>query len=63
MELGDEFCPGCTFPLKLPDGSNDRSVLDTDGDGTPNYLDTDSDNDGILDATEWLRAGGTACSS
>ena len=25
---------------------------DTDGDGTPNYLDTDSDNDGCPDATE-----------
>jgi hypothetical protein len=26
--------------------------LDTDGDGTPDYLDTDSDNDGIPDAVE-----------
>jgi hypothetical protein len=26
--------------------------LDTDGDGIPNYLDTDSDNDGCPDATE-----------
>ncbi|QXP64059.1 T9SS type A sorting domain-containing protein [Polaribacter sp. HaHaR_3_91] len=26
--------------------------LDTDGDGTPNYLDTDSDNDGCPDALE-----------
>ena len=26
---------------------------DTDADGTPDYLDLDSDNDGIPDATEW----------
>lgn len=25
---------------------------DTDGDGTPDYLDTDSDNDGIADSVE-----------
>jgi large repetitive protein len=31
-------------------------VPDTDGDGKPNYLDLDSDNDGITDITE---AGGT----
>ncbi|MGB2272947.1 MAG: VPS10 domain-containing protein [Flavicella sp.] len=28
------------------------SAIDFDGDGTPNYLDTDSDNDGIDDYTE-----------
>lgn len=28
------------------------SAIDTDGDGTPDFLDTDSDNDGINDTTE-----------
>ncbi len=32
------------------------SIADTDQDGTPDYLDTDSDNDGIFDLVE---AGGT----
>ncbi|WP_298948811.1 T9SS type B sorting domain-containing protein [uncultured Polaribacter sp.] len=27
-------------------------IMDTDGDGVPNYLDLDSDNDGIYDSTE-----------
>lgn len=30
-------------------------MVDTDGDGTPDYLDTDSDDDGILDADEGSR--------
>ena len=35
------------------DGVDDAvNALDTDTDGTPDYLDIDSDNDGILDATE-----------
>ena len=35
------------------DGVDDAvNVLDTDSDGAPDYLDIDSDNDGILDATE-----------
>ncbi|MGB3405585.1 MAG: Ig-like domain-containing protein [Microcoleaceae cyanobacterium] len=33
------------------DGIADKSV-DTDSDGVPNFLDLDSDNDGILDVTE-----------
>jgi VCBS repeat-containing protein len=36
-------------------GINDDGLhvpVDTDGDGTPDYLDTDSDNDGIADAEE-----------
>ncbi len=45
----------------LPDSDGDRlvdlaenapAVLDSDGDGTPDYLDTDSDNDGTSDTTE-----------
>ena len=34
------------------EGADDN--VDTDGDGTPDYLDSDSDDDGIPDATEWL---------
>ena len=36
-------------------GSMTSSLFDTDGDGTPDYLDLDSDNDGIADLVE---AGG-----
>ena len=32
--------------------SIDCSVVDTDNDGTPNYLDLDSDGDGCFDALE-----------
>jgi hypothetical protein len=36
------------------DGGTALPVPDTDGDGTlPNYLDVDSDNDGIIDNIEW----------
>ena len=39
-----------------PDGDTDPSTgtnpVDTDGDGIPDYLDLDSDNDGILDSIE-----------
>ena len=38
------------------DGGTPLPVEDFDSDGNPNYLDVDSDNDGITDATE---AGGT----
>jgi len=38
------------------DVSLSRPLPDTDGDGTPDYLDLDSDGDGIFDLTE---AGGT----
>ena len=52
-----------TFTLNPCDGDNDgipdeiecpnfTNCPDSDGDGTPNYLDTDSDNDGIGDAVE-----------
>jgi hypothetical protein len=34
------------------DGDGDPSNDDSDGDGTPNYLDTDDDNDGIPTLTE-----------
>jgi len=43
----------------IPDADNDtipdatEGTGDADGDGTPNYLDTDSDNDGINDHNEW----------
>ncbi|MGG7437118.1 hypothetical protein ACQ7CU_03475 [Chryseobacterium arthrosphaerae] len=50
-------------------GASVAQVCDYDGDGIPNYLDLDSDNDGCLDATEGdenvtsaqlVNAGGTA---
>ena len=34
-------------------GGTDCDDIDTDGDGTPDYLDTDSDGDGIPDGEEW----------
>jgi hypothetical protein len=34
---------------------------DTDGDGTPDYLDTDSDNDGIPDRTDCNRLVAGPC--
>ncbi len=40
-------------------GSGGAFPTDTDGDGVPNYLDLDSDNDGITDLTE----GGTGTDS
>jgi len=36
----------------MDDSSEPTSVPDTDGDGKPNYLDIDSDNDGIFDVDE-----------
>lgn len=42
----DDNCPAC--------GKTTSSANDVDGDGIPNYLDTDSDNDGILDEDENL---------
>ncbi len=38
-------------------GSAPAPEVDTDGDGVPDYLDLDSDNDGLLDITE----GGSGC--
>jgi fibro-slime domain-containing protein len=33
-------------------GANPNSPVDTDNDRTPNFVDTDSDNDGVLDSVE-----------
>ena len=38
-------------------GATPAPELDTDGDGVPDYLDLDSDNDGLLDVVE----GGSGC--
>ena len=43
--LGDGNCNVCGRP---------SGINDIDGDGIPNYLDTDSDGDGILDSEESL---------
>lgn len=40
----------------IPDALEGDDMVDTDGDGVPDYKDLDSDNDGILDIVE---AGGT----
>jgi len=42
----------------IPDSFEDRALeLDTDSDGTPDYRDLDSDEDGVLDAVEGQRPG------
>ena len=48
---------GLADPLETSIDSNELNyqVKDTDGDGTPDFMDTDSDNDGIYDLVE---AGG-----
>ncbi|MBZ4041245.1 Ig-like domain-containing protein [Flavobacterium hibisci] len=35
---------------------SDYSIVDSDGDGVPNYLDLDSDNDGCSDANEYYNS-------
>ena len=45
----------------MHDAAESFTVLDTDGDGTPNYIDLDSDNDAIFDVDE-SGAGNTASS-
>ncbi len=37
----------------------DCGLVDTDGDGAPDYVDTDADNDGIVDYIEWQASSGT----
>jgi hypothetical protein len=40
----------CYGPHHRPD--KDEGLADADGDGLPDYLDTDSNNDGVLDAAD-----------
>ncbi len=42
----------CYSPASSAVAVNINSCLDTDGDGIPDYLDVDDDNDGILDTVE-----------
>ncbi|MFH2007153.1 MAG: hypothetical protein ABI333_11250 [bacterium] len=46
--IGDEDQDGICDEFEGKD-----ELTDTDGDGTPDYLDLDSDNDGIADSIEW----------
>ncbi len=51
---GDGVCDNAETGGEDPSTTNttDSALPDTDGDGTPNYLDTDDDGDGIPTATE-----------
>jgi len=40
--------------IECPPAIQDCSIYDTDGDGKGNYIDSDSDNDGISDTAEWI---------
>ncbi|MDR7208080.1 Ig-like domain-containing protein, partial [Flavobacterium piscis] len=42
--------------LAIDDINIDQKLCDTDGDGIPNYLDLDSDNDGCSDANEYYNS-------
>ena len=63
---GGHVIPGCGFDSDV-DGITDDiegkgkgplgKDIDTDGDGTPDFLDLDSDNDTIPDAVEWITSG------
>ncbi len=44
--------PLIAFDGNIYSSGQSGNLLDTDGDGIPNYLDTDSDNDGICDLIE-----------
>jgi gliding motility-associated-like protein len=48
----DADSDGDCIPDTIEKGPNGATPVDTDGDGTPDYLDLDSDNDGILDSYE-----------
>ncbi|PKN26136.1 MAG: hypothetical protein CVU65_06635 [Deltaproteobacteria bacterium HGW-Deltaproteobacteria-22] len=59
---GESYCENCV-DTRVTDADEDQDTIsdfhegrddatDTDGDGTPDYLDTDSDGDGIPDAVE-----------
>jgi fibro-slime domain-containing protein len=47
---GNQDSDGIEDAVEL--GTDFDTPLDTDNDGTPNYADTDSDNDGVLDSAE-----------
>ena len=49
---GDQDNDGIDDAIEV--GSNFNNPIDTDGDGIPNYLDTDSDGDSILDSVEGI---------
>ncbi|WP_459471053.1 gliding motility-associated C-terminal domain-containing protein [Aquirufa beregesia] len=49
---GDRDKDGLSDTYEQGGDSNNLIPIDTDQDGTPDYLDVDSDNDGILDSVE-----------
>ncbi|MBK9211601.1 MAG: hypothetical protein IPO14_01205 [Saprospiraceae bacterium] len=45
-------------PTGYGDTGNTLNPTNTDGNGNPNYLDIDADNDGIVDNVEWQTTAG-----
>lgn len=58
ISCGDDDGDGVPNAFEDFNGDGDLTNDDIDGDGTPNYLDTDDDGDGILTADEAVDADG-----
>ena len=52
LDCGDDDADGVPNVFEDFNGDGDLTNDDTDGDGTPNYLDNDDDGDGVPTATE-----------
>ncbi|AUC85931.1 hypothetical protein CW731_11795 [Polaribacter sp. ALD11] len=55
--IDDAYDTDCT-PCGTVTGSPVNNTLNSDSDAIPNYLDLDSDNDGIVDNIEWQTTSG-----